>query len=185
MSKQVLIVSLSLIAAFSVACASMRKSSTTTAKTASQAGPSAGAELKPTRGNNVTGTVTFHEMGDQVHVVADISGLKPGKHGFHIHEKGDCSAPDATSAGAHFNPDSQPHGAPTAAAHHAGDFGNIEANASGNAHLETTVNFITVSDGPKSVVGRSVIVHAAPDDLTTQPTGNAGARLACGVIEKK
>lgn len=148
-------------------------------------GASVVAELKPTQGSVVKGAVRFDEVGGQVHVVADITGLAPGKHGFHVHEKGDCSAPDATSAGAHFNPDSKQHGAPDSAEHHAGDFGNIEADASGKAHLDTTVPFITVSDGPKSVAGRSVIVHAAPDDLKTQPSGNAGARLACGVIERQ
>lgn len=145
---------------------------------------SASVELQPTQGNNVHGTVRFEEKDGKVHVVADITGLAPGKHGFHIHEKGDCSAPDGASAGGHFNPNAKAHGAPDAAEHHAGDFGNIEADASGKAHLDTTVTFVTVADGPQSVSGRGLIVHGAPDDLKTQPTGNAGARLACGVIKR-
>jgi len=166
---------------FSLGCSSR---STRSSTAAAAAGPSASASLKPTQGNTVSGSIAFHEMaGGRVHVVADISGLKPGKHGFHIHEKGDCSAPDATSAGGHFNPDAKPHAGPDSPEHHAGDFGNIEADASGKAHFETTVNFITVSDGPKSVKGRSVVVHLGVDDLKTQPSGNSGARVACGVVQ--
>ena len=118
-------------------------------------------------------------------VVADISGLKPGKHGLHIHEKGDCSAPDATSAGGHFNPDKKNHGAPDASEHHMGDLGNIEANAKGKAHLDRTVDFLTIAEDPNSIAGKAVIVHAQEDDLKSQPVGNAGARVACGVITKK
>jgi Cu-Zn family superoxide dismutase len=118
-------------------------------------------------------------------VVADISGLKPGKHGLHIHEKGDCSAPDATSAGGHFNPEKKNHGAPDAAEHHLGDLGNIEAAAKGKAHLDRTVDFLTIAVDPNTIEGKAVIVHAQEDDLHSQPVGNAGARLACGVITKK
>lgn len=141
--------------------------------------------LKPTQGNNVQGTVRFREQKGKTRVMAQISGLSPGKHGFHIHEKGDCSAPDASSAGGHFNPGSAQHGSPDAAQHHAGDLGNVEADAKGRARLDRTVDFLTVSDGPNSVAGKAVIVHAQPDDLQTQPTGNAGGRQACGVIPKK
>ena len=146
-------------------------------------GSGAVAELKPTQGNKAAGTVKFEEADGKVHVVADFTGLPPGKHGLHVHENADCSAPDASSAGSHFNPGNKQHGAPNAAEHHAGDFGNIDADAAGRAHLDTTLSFVTVTDGPKSVVRHSVIVHAAPDDFKTQPTGNAGARLACGVIK--
>ncbi len=143
------------------------------------------ANLAPTQGNSVKGTVTFNESKGKTHIVAKVTGLKPGKHGFHIHDKGECSAPDGSSAGGHFNPASHKHGAPDASEHHACDLGNIEADAKGRAHLERTVDFLTVADGPNSVVGKSVIVHGQEDDLQTQPTGNAGPRLACGVIEKK
>lgn len=146
---------------------------------------SAIAKLAPTQGNDVKGTVTFNEHNGKTRIIANVTGLKPGKHGIHIHEKGDCSAPDATSAGGHFNPENHKHGAPDASEHHAGDLGNIEANAKGKAHLDRTVDFVTVSDGPHSVVGKGVIVHADEDDLQSQPVGKAGARVACGVVEKK
>lgn len=127
------------------------------------------------------GMVTFTKSADSVQVVADVSGLTPGKHGFHIHEFGDCSAPDATSAGGHFNPTHKPHGAPDADEHHAGDLGNLEADSSGKAHLELTDKTLKLS-GDNSVLGLAVIVHAKEDDLKSQPVGNAGGRLACGVI---
>jgi Cu-Zn family superoxide dismutase len=140
------------------------------------------AELNPTTGNNVKGTVNFYETPKGVHVVAAVSGLTPGQHGFHIHDKGDCSAPDATSAGGHFNPTGAKHGGPNDAERHAGDFGNIVADASGNAKFETTDSHISF-DGPNSIIGRGVIVHEKADDMTTQqPPGNAGKRVACGNI---
>jgi Cu-Zn family superoxide dismutase len=139
------------------------------------------AVLHPTSGNQVMGTVTFTSSGDGVRVVADITGLKPGKHGFHVHEFGDCSAPDAASAGGHFNPGKHEHGAPDASNRHEGDLGNIEADANGKAHLEVTDKLMKLS-GDSSIVGRAVIVHEKTDDLKTQPTGDAGGRLACGVI---
>ena len=139
------------------------------------------AVLHSASGSQVTGTVTFTKMGDTVQVVADITGLKPGKHGFHIHEFGDCSAADASSAGGHFNPTHKQHGAPDASDRHAGDLGNIEADASGKAHLEWSDKVMKLS-GADSIVGHAVIVHEKADDLKTQPTGNAGGRLACGVI---
>jgi Cu-Zn family superoxide dismutase len=139
------------------------------------------AVLHPTKGNNVMGSVTFTQSGDEVKVVADITGLTPGKHGFHIHEFGDCSSPDGNAAGGHFNPTKHDHGAPDASDRHAGDLGNIEADASGKAHLEWSDKVMKLS-GADSIVGHSVIVHEKADDLKTQPTGNAGGRLACGVI---
>jgi superoxide dismutase, Cu-Zn family len=140
------------------------------------------AEVKPTQGSSVQGHVTFTAEKGGVHVVADLTGLTPGEHGFHIHEKGDCSAPDGTSAGGHFNPAGKPHGAPDAAEHHAGDLGNINADAAGKAHIDAVFPFLTLA-GPDTIVGRGLIVHASPDDMKTQPTGNAGARQACGVIQ--
>ncbi len=139
------------------------------------------AELHGTKGNNVSGIVTFTKEGNLIKVVADIKGLKPGKHGFHIHEYGDCSSGDGTSAGGHFNPDNVQHGAPDKSMSHVGDLGNIEADKDGNAHLEMTDSLLSFS-GPRSIIGRGVIVHAAEDDLTSQPAGNAGPRVACGVI---
>jgi Cu-Zn family superoxide dismutase len=143
---------------------------------------SASVVLEPTQGSQVRGTITFTPAQGGVRVVADISGLTPGAHGFHVHDKGDCSAPDATSAGGHFNPGSSPHGAPDAEKHHAGDLGNITAGEDGKAHLDQVFPFLTLT-GPDTIVGRGFIVHAGKDDMTTQPTGNAGARAACGVIK--
>jgi Cu-Zn family superoxide dismutase len=140
------------------------------------------AVLHPTAGNKVAGTVTFTPVADGVQVHADITGLTPGKHGFHVHEFGDCSAADAASAGAHFNPTNQPHAGPDAAARHEGDMGNVEANAYGNAKLDYVDHQISLSNDAKLVIGRSVVVHAKPDDLKTQPSGDSGARIACGVI---
>jgi len=139
------------------------------------------AVLSPTKGNNVSGTVTFTKVDGGVKIVADVAGLTPGQHGFHIHEFGDCSAPDAASAGGHFNPHHMQHGGPDATVRHAGDFGNLEADASGKAHYERVDTMISL-DGADSIIGHGVIVHEKADDLKTQPTGNAGARVACGAI---
>ena len=139
------------------------------------------AVLHPASGSQVMGTVTFTKTDDAVQVVADVTGLTPGQHGFHIHEFGDCSATDATSAGGHFNPTHKPHGAPDAAERHVGDLGNLEADASGKAHLEWKDKVMKLT-GEDSIVGHAMIVHQKADDLKTQPTGNAGGRVACGVI---
>ena len=138
--------------------------------------------LHPTAGNKVSGTVTFTPVADGVQVHAEIKGLTPGKHGFHIHEFGDCSAADASSAGAHFNPTNQPHAGPEAAARHEGDMGNVDADVSGNAKLDYVDHQISLANDAKSAIGRSVVVHAKPDDLKTQPSGDSGSRIACGVI---
>jgi superoxide dismutase, Cu-Zn family len=143
------------------------------------------AEMKPASNSKVSGTITFTEKDGKSEVAIDLKGLTPGEHGFHIHEKGDCSSPDAKSAGGHFNPDSKQHGAPDAPEHHAGDFGNVTAGADGTIKTTMTVDFVTVADGPHSAVGKAVIVHEKKDDLKTQPTGDAGGRVACGVVEKK
>ncbi len=139
------------------------------------------AVLHPTQGNAVQGTVQFTAEGSGLKVSMHLTGLTPGKHGFHIHEFGDCSAPDGASAGGHFNPGGDPHGAPADAKRHAGDFGNVEAGADGAVNVDYTDTHASL-EGASSVLGRGVIVHANPDDLKTQPTGNAGGRLACGVI---
>ena len=147
--------------------------------------PKAVAKLESTKGNSASGTVTFTQKGNKVVVDARVSGLKPGQeHGFHIHEKGDCSSGDGMSTGGHFNPFGKPHGHHGEGEHHAGDFPALKADAAGNARLEVTTDTITVTDGPASVVGKGLIVHRDPDDYKTQPTGNAGPRVACGVIQK-
>jgi Cu-Zn family superoxide dismutase len=146
------------------------------------AGRMAVATLTPTQGNNVRGLVMFHEVGGHLMVHAQISGLKPSvEQGFHVHEVGSCASTDGTSAGGHFNPGGQPHG-PQTGAHHAGDLPALKADANGNVNQKFKVEGPRVTEGPTSVVGRSVIVHAQADDYTTQPTGNSGARVACGVI---
>jgi len=140
------------------------------------------AVLHPTAGNKVSGTVTFTEVADGVQVRAEITGLTPGNHGFHVHEFGDCSAADASSAGAHFNPTNNPHAGPDAPERHVGDMGNVEADASGKATLEYVDHQISLTNDQRSVIGRSVVVHAKADDLKSQPSGDSGARVACGVI---
>jgi Cu-Zn family superoxide dismutase len=145
-------------------------------------GSRATAKLAPTAGNQTAGTVTFTPNGDKVRVVASISGLAPGGHGFHIHEKGDCSAPDATSAGGHFNPTNKPHGNPAAGEHHGGHMPMLEADASGNAKMDVTLDTVTLGTGPNGIIGRSVVVHKDVDDYRSQPAGNSGARIACGPI---
>ena len=130
----------------------------------------------------VKGTVEFTETDDGVEVTANVEGLTKGDHGFHIHEKGDCSAPDATSAGGHFNPSKHKHGAPDAAEHHEGDLGNLTADKDGKATKTFTMKGITLKEGDTSIVGKGFIIHAKADDMKTQPTGNAGDRAGCGVI---
>ena len=143
------------------------------------------AQLEATRGNTAAGTVTFAERMGKVHVTADVTGLAPNReHGFHIHEKGDCSSGDGMSAGGHFNPTGNPHG-PQGGPHHGGDMPSLVADASGRAKASFTLEVVTVAPGPNSIVGRGLIVHKDPDDYKTQPTGNAGARLACAVIRLK
>jgi len=139
------------------------------------------AKLEPRSGNTVIGTVSFTKVGDDVQVIADIQNLKPGKHGFHIHEKGDCSAMDGSSAGGHFNPTHQHHGGTTGTERHAGDLGNIEADASGKVHIDMKGKWDL--NGENSIIGKSIVVHEKEDDLKTDPSGNSGARIACGVIQ--
>lgn len=146
---------------------------------------SAVARLEPTKGNVASGTVTFTQKGDKVSVEARVSALTPGGHGFHIHEKGDCSSRDGMSAGGHFNPTAKPHGNPGVPDHHTGDMPMLVADASGNASLSMELGGMTIGSGATDIVGRALIVHKDPDDYTTQPTGNSGARVACGVIAKR
>jgi Cu-Zn family superoxide dismutase len=145
----------------------------------------ASADLAATQGNDVKGNVTFSIVDGKVHVKGQVSGLKPNsEHGFHIHEKGDCSAPDGASAGGHFNPSKEDHGNVSATPHHGGDIPNIKADAQGNAVVDADVSSnVNIGKGDDfDIIGRGLIVHADADDYKTQPTGNAGARLACAVI---
>jgi Cu-Zn family superoxide dismutase len=142
----------------------------------------ASAGLAPTKGNKTVGEVTFEQVGDKVRVTAQVINLKPNQeHGFHVHEVGDCSSGDGMSAKGHFNPYGKPHG--QGAERHAGDMPNLKADAKGRIRLVTELDIVTLTPGPASIIGRGVIVHADPDDYRTQPTGDAGARLACGVIK--
>jgi len=140
------------------------------------------AVLHPTAGNKVSGTVTFTEVADGVQIHAEVTGLAAGNHGFHVHEFGDCSAPDASSAGAHFNPTNKPHAGPDALERHVGDMGNVEADPSGKATLEYVDHQISLINDQQSAIGRSVVVHAKADDLKSQPAGDSGPRIACGVV---
>lgn len=149
-------------------------------------GPSATAKLEPTRGNTAAGTLTFVQWGEVVKVSGSISGLKPGaEHGFHVHEKGDCSSGDGLSAGGHFNPGGKPHGHHGMGEHHTGDLPSVKADASGVAAIHFESRTIRVGSSANDIVGKGLIVHRDPDDFTTQPTGNAGPRLACAVITAK
>ncbi|MBS0468913.1 MAG: superoxide dismutase family protein [Proteobacteria bacterium] len=145
-------------------------------------GPGASSTLQPRSGSAVSGSARFTQSGGQVLAHVEVSGLTPGQeHGLHIHDKGDCSAPDAMSAGGHFNPTGKPHG-PQDGEHHGGDLPALKADANGRAVADFSVAGVTVAPGPTSIVGRSLVVHKDPDDYKTQPTGNSGARVACGVI---
>jgi Cu-Zn family superoxide dismutase len=136
--------------------------------------------LRGTMGNRVRGRIVFVQQGDMVRITGQVRGLTPGKHGFHVHEFGDISAPDGTATGGHYNPTGKKHGKPSDEERHVGDLGNIEANAEGLARINMTDKVIKLS-GPHSIIGRGMIVHAKPDDFG-QPTGNAGARVAQGVV---
>jgi Cu-Zn family superoxide dismutase len=156
-----------------------------TACATTASGPSATAQLIATQGNSVTGQVQFTQQGDKVLVTAEVRGLKPNtEHGFHVHEKGDCSSVDGLSAGGHFNPDGKAHGAHDQSEHHAGDLPSLKADASGTAFVSFESNTLSVGSGKADVLGRGLIVHRDPDDYKTQPTGNSGPRLACGVVVK-
>lgn len=134
--------------------------------------------------HTVSGQFTLVEEQGVVRLRGTIQGLEPNStHAFHIHEKGDCSSPDGSSAGPHFDPHGAPHGAPGAGTH-VGDLGNITADDSGNVQVEQEVPEATLGAGETSVINRAIIVHEGVDDLTSQPSGNAGGRIACGVIQK-
>jgi Cu-Zn family superoxide dismutase len=142
------------------------------------------AQLKPTKGSKSFGEATFEQVGSKVRVIVFAQGLRPDReHGLHIHEVGDCSADDAMSAKGHFNPYGKPHAGHTAAERHAGDLPSLKANKQGRAKVDIELDIITLTPGPGNIIGRSIIIHADPDDFKSQPTGNSGARIACGVIK--
>ena len=143
------------------------------------------AALQPTKGSKAFGEVTFEQEGDnKVRMLVNVQGLKPGQtHGFHIPEVGDCSSGDGMSTKGHFNPLGKPHGNPASADHHAGDLPALQAGKDGRAKTQAVIDGVTLSPGPNSIMGRGLIIHADPDDYKTQPTGNSGARIACGVIK--
>jgi len=145
------------------------------------------AELMNTTGQPV-GTATLTQVGSVVRVVLEVQGLPRGAHGVHVHAVGKCDGPDFSSAGAHFNPAGRQHGALNPQGAHAGDLPNIEVGADGKGRLESTTELMSLIGGTTSVFdadGSAIVVHAAPDDFRTDPTGNSGARIACGVITKK
>ena len=148
-------------------------------------GPVATTTIEARSSSTVKGTATFTQAGDKVKVVVEVSGATPGQHGLHVHENGDCSSPDAKSAGNHFNPGNGEHGSPDKPTHHAGDFGNLTVDEDGNDKLVLLTDQITVNPGTTSIIGRALVLHDKPDDTTTQPTGNSGSRVGCGVINLK
>lgn len=139
------------------------------------------AVVHPTENGEATGSVTFTKTENGVRVQGEFSGLAEGKHGFHIHQYGDCRAADGTSAGGHYNPADNPHAGPDAESRHVGDMGNLEADADGNATIDYVDSVIELN-GPNSIMGHGLIIHGGEDDLESQPTGAAGPRMACGVI---
>ena len=160
--------------------------STTPAEKTTAAAPAAEAvaQIAPTQGNTVTGSLALAQSPEGVHITGSIQGLKPdAEFGFHVHEKGDCTAPDGSSAGGHFNPTQAQHGNPSGAAHHVGDMSNIKSDAQGIAQVDVTAAGTSLHGDPNTdVLGKAIVVHEGPDDYTTQPSGNSGKRVACGVI---
>jgi Cu-Zn family superoxide dismutase len=147
--------------------------------------PSAIAVLSATPASQAHGVVTFVREDGGTRVNANLSGFKPySTHGIHIHERGDCTARDASSAGEHFNPASSRHGAPYAREHHAGDLGNVTADGKGEVYSSFRIDEGAFGSGADSIIGRGVVVHADKDDLNSQPAGNSGARIACGSITR-
>ena len=142
------------------------------------------AALQPTKGSKAFGEATFEQAGDKVRVIVFAQGLKPNaEHGLHIHEAGDCSSGDGMSAKGHFNPHGKPHGNPASGERHAGDLPALKSGKDGRAKIDFSLDVISIGQGSGNIVGRGLIIHADPDDYKTQPTGNAGARIACGVIK--
>ena len=141
------------------------------------------ATIGPASGSSVTGMATFTQNGDQITVTIEIQNTTPGLHAVHIHESGDCSSPDGKSAGGHWNPTDVAHGKWGEGEFHLGDLGNITVAEDGTGSFELTTDLWEIGTGSDiDVVGRGIVVHADADDFTSQPSGNAGARIGCGAI---
>jgi superoxide dismutase, Cu-Zn family len=165
------LICITVIAAFCSGCASTREYQ---------------AVMAPTQGQTATGTLKLAPQDDKVLITGQISGLSATTvHGFHVHENGDCSSPDASSAGAHFNPRQQPHGNPADPAHHAGDMLSLGTDGDGKVEVRQELSGVSLGDGgPGDIAGKAIVLHEKADDYSTQPSGNSGGRIACGVIEK-
>lgn len=150
-----------------------------------QGGREAEALLQPVRGGAAAGQMSFRQTGDALLIQGAFTGLTPGAHGLHIHEGGDCGGPGARDAGGHFNPTGARHGSPGSPSHHLGDLPMLAAGADGTARFQARMGDLTLDGGRSSILGRTVIVTAHPDDFTTQPTGNSGPAVACGVIRAR
>ena len=146
-------------------------------------GPSVSATVRPASGSNVTGRVKFTQVLSRVRIDAQLNALTPGEHGFHVHEKGDCSAADAMSAGGHFNPHGQKHGGLETRVRHGGDLGNVTADVNGRVNTTLWAEGISISTGRTGIIGKAIVVHAGPDDLVSDPAGNSGGRVGCGIIK--
>jgi Cu-Zn family superoxide dismutase len=184
MLKSATIGSVTLVLLAALGCQGAHKSAGTSSSVApGQKG--ATAKLEPKSGSQVKGTAFFVEKDGGVTLVLEVTGLAPGEHAFHLHEKGDCSAPDATSAGGHWNPTTEDHGKWGTHPFHRGDVANLTADATGKATLTFSTPLWSIGGDPtRDVVGHALIIHAKADDFKTQPTGDAGGRVACGVVQK-
>lgn len=182
--KTMLLAATAVLAVTACSSAPTTKSAPSAAAMPTSTAKAAVVNLASASGSLVSGRLNLMPMRDGVHLTGEIGGFAPNTvHAIHIHEKGDCSAADASSAGGHFNPAGSPHGKVGSGAHHGGDMDNITANGEGVAKVSVHASGVTLGGGaPNDVAGKAVIVHAAPDDYKTQPTGNAGGRQACGVI---
>lgn len=165
-----------------IACLAAASSLLAACGTLPATGPKAAATLEARSGSRVGGTVNFQAVGDKLRVEGRITGLTPGEHGFHVHEAGDCSAADASSAKGHFNPGAKSHGHYGGTEHHAGDMPNLVADAAGNATVSGEVSLLSLAGDAHGILNRSLVIHADPDDYKSQPAGNSGKRVACGVI---
>jgi len=178
----ILAIGLSLAIAAAVALADQNDATKGAAQSQPMPGGKASAAIEGRSGSKLTGSAEFMMHGGMMMVTVTVKDAAPGVHAVHIHEKGDCSAPDATSAGGHFNPGGHQHGAPDAKEHHAGDLGNMTVGADGTGSIMVHSGDLSL-EGPNSVVGHAIIIHEKSDDFVTQPTGNAGGRIGCGVIK--
>jgi Cu-Zn family superoxide dismutase len=196
--KKISVFALVFILAFTTACKSDKKESNTNTETEventenntvtekkSYDGGDLWVSLNPKSGSNVKGNVVFENKGESVSMLLTVSGLEPGEHAIHLHEKSDCSAEDGTSTGGHWNPTGQPHGKWGATeGYHKGDIGNFTASEDGKATFTFSTDewCIGCGDETKDILGKAIIIHQGTDDFTTQPTGAAGGRISCGGV---